>query len=172
MAKDLDSLTHDLDYLGRKKRQRKVRLMRWDTNEHTDADRLLMEGMGYTVQVHRMLVGDYGWDLREESWLHKHGFFSLVIERKTLADIRDVKRLAKQLQALRVMPGVFVIVLIDHRYDTDRKRAWSDGAVLNAEVSIQLGGHIHTTHCAAGNLATRLDELYLWSQKREHELCP
>jgi hypothetical protein len=64
----------------------------------------------------------------------------------------------------------FFIVLIEHRFDTDRKRRWPEESILNAELSIQLGG-VRVTRCEGNGVAARLDSLYQWSQKRTHQLA-
>jgi len=160
-----------LDLVGKNQRQRKVRNMWQDTREPDAVTLNLLTGLGYTVERLGMPMGDYGWDLREESFLHGRGFFSVTVERKTLADLRDVGRLRKQL--LRMweagLHGTFFIVLIEHSFDKDKKRRWPEESILNAELSIQLGG-VRVTRCEGNDVAGRLDSLWKWSQKRTHQL--
>jgi ERCC4-type nuclease len=165
-----------LDLVGKNQRQRKVREMRVDTREQDAVTINLLQGMGYTVDRHAMLIGDYGWDLREESWLRTAGYVTFTLERKTLADLRDVERLKRQLKragALLVLETeghrTFFSVLMEHRFDTDRKRRWPEESILNAELSLQLGG-VKVTRCEGNDVAGRLHSLYQWSQKRTHQL--
>jgi len=162
----------DLDLVGKNERQRKVRVIRMDTRERDVVTANLLTGMGYTLEHHAMLFGDYGWDLREESWLHLAGFRDLVLERKTLADLRDVARLRKQLSRMRMGDDIRTVflVMIEHSFDADRKRRWPEESILNAELSIQLGG-VHVTRCEGNGVAGRLHSLYGWSQKRTHQLA-
>ena len=157
-----------LDLVGKNDRQRKTRLIRMDVREHDVITANLLTGMGYTLGVHGMLIGDYGWNLREESWLRVNGYEVLTLERKTLADLRDTSRLKRQLTKQRL--GVFFVVMIEYRFDTDRKRKWPEESILNAELSMQLGG-VHVTRCEGNDVAGRLDSLYKWSQKRTHQLA-
>ena len=166
-----------LDLVGKNDRQRKVRAMRMDTREQDAVTHNLLTGMGYTVGRHAMVFGDYGWDLREESWLQAMGYVGLTLERKTLADLRDVTRLKKQLaraKAIRMLEPynqrTFFIVMIEHTFDTDRKRRWPEESILNAELSLQLGG-VQVTRCGGNDVAGRLDSLWRWSQKRTHQLA-
>ena len=138
--------------------------------------RNLLTGMGYTIDRHAMLIGDYGWDLREESWLRRAGYVTFTLERKTLADLRDVERLKRQLnkaKALLVLETeghrTFFSILMEHSFDTDRKRRWPEESILNAELSLQLGG-VKVTRCEGNGVAARLDSLWKWSQKRTHQL--
>ncbi len=159
-----------LDFVGKNYRQRKVRRIWQDTREHDAVTLNLLTGMGYTIDQHAMLVGDYGWDVREESFLYGE-YRSVVIERKTLADLRDVDRLRRQLAKMKASLGFpFCIVLIEHSFDTDRKRRWPEESILNAELSLQLGG-VSVTRCEGNDLASRLDSLYKWSMKRTHALA-
>lgn len=157
-----------LDLVGKNHRQRKTRLIRMDVREHDVITANLLAGMGYTLGVHGMLIGDYGWNLREESWLRVNGYEVLTLERKTLADLRDTRRLKRQLTKQRL--GVFFVVMIEYRFDTDRKRKWPEESILNAELSMQLGG-VHVTRCEGNDVAGRLDSLWKWSQKRTHQLA-
>jgi len=166
-----------LDFVGKNDRQRKVREMRADTREHDAVTFNLLAGMGYTLDHHAMLIGDYGWDLREESWLRAMGYVTFTLERKTLADLRDVERLKKQLHRARLAMAqepdgqrTFFVVMIEHTFDTDRKRKWPEESILNAELSLQLGG-VRVTRCGGNDVAGRLDSLYKWSQKRTHQLA-
>ena len=170
-------LADTLDFVGKNDRQRKARLMRVDTRESDVVTTHLLIGTGYTLERHAMLIGDYGWDLREESWLGQIGYGALVLERKTLADLRDVTRLRRQLAKARSMMGrepehnrTLFVVMVEYAFDTDRKRRWPEESILNAELSIQLGG-VHVTRCAGNDVAGRLDSLYKWSQKRTHQLA-
>lgn len=165
---------NDLDLVGKNERQRKVRLIRVDSREHDAITSTLLKGMGYTVEQLGMPVGDYGWDLREGSLLRERGHYNVVVERKTLADLRDVNRLKRQLSKmaspLKARTSVCSLVLIEHAFDTDRKRRWSQEAILNAELSIQLGG-VMVTRCDANDVASRIHSLYQWSQKKTHQLA-
>lgn len=168
---NLDAITHQLDFDGKKSRQRKVRMIRWDSNERLPTDKMLLETtFGYTLDTLRLPVGDFSWDIRPEAWLHAVlGYEIMVVERKSLADLRDVARLRSQLDRLVKIDGALSVLLIDQRFDRDRERRWREGAVLNAALSVQFTG-VKVTHCAEGSLAERLDELYQWSQKRHHVL--
>jgi ERCC4-type nuclease len=166
-----------LDLVGKNSRQRKPRLIRMDTREHDLVTANLLTGMGYTLGIHGMVMGDYGWDLREGSWLQAMGFATFTLERKTLADLRDVVRLRKQLAKARHLMSLepegqrtFFVVMVEHAFDTDRKRRWPEESILNAELSIQLGG-VKVTRCGGNDVAGRLHSLYSWSQKRTHQLA-
>ena len=166
-----------LDLVGKNERQRKVRMICMDTREQDAVTYNLLTGMGYTVDRHAMVFGDYGWDLREESWLRAAGYIGFNLERKTLADLRDVTRLKKQLARAKVVMAqepynqrTFFAVMIEHAFDTDRKRKWPEESILNAELSIQLGG-VYVTRCGGNDVAGRLDSLFKWSQKRTHQLA-
>ena len=166
-----------LDLVGKNSRQRKPRLIRMDVREHDAVTTNLLQGLGYTLGVHGMVIGDYGWDLREGSWLRDMGYVVLTLERKTLADLRDVARLRKQLAKARHLMSLepdgqhtFFVVLMEHAFDTDRKRRWPEESILNAELSIQLGG-VKVTRCEGNDVAGRLHSLYQWSQKRTHQLA-
>ncbi len=166
-----------LDLVGKNDRQRKVRAMWQDTREPDAVTLNLLTGMGYTVERLGMPLGDYGWVIRDESWLATAGYAAVIVERKTLADLRDVPRLRKQLARMREvweleetdLRSLFV-VLIEHAFDTDRKRRWPEESILNAELSIQLGG-VRVTRCGGNDVAGRLDSLWRWSQKRTHQLA-
>ena len=160
-----------LDLVGKNDRQRKVRVIRMDTRERDVVTANLLTGMGYTLEHIGMPVGDYGWDIREGAFLYDE-FRSVLIERKTLADLRDVTRLRRQLNKMKdaYLQYPFPIVLIEHSFDTDRKRRWPEESILNAELSIQLGG-VRVTRCEGNDVAGRLDSLYRWSQKRTHQLA-
>jgi ERCC4-type nuclease len=159
-----------LDFVGKNERQRKVREIRVDTREQDAVTLNLLTGMGYTIDRHAMLIGDYGWDLREESWLHEAVYRTVVIERKSLADLRDVGRLERQLRKMSQDTKAFYIILIEYAFDTDRKRRWPEESILNAELSIQLGG-VRVTRCEGNDVAGRLHSLYQWSMKRTHVLA-
>ena len=159
-----------LDLVGKNQRQRKVRRIWQDTREPDAVTRNLITGMGYTVDRLGMPMGDYGWDIRPDSFLSdKH--LVAVVERKTLADLRDVSRLRRQLTKMRdaYMGYPLCIIMIEYLFDTDRKRRWPEESILNAELSMQLGG-IMVTRCEGNDVAGRLDSLYKWSQKRTHQL--
>ena len=165
-----------LDLVGKNYRQRKVREMRQDTREQDAVTANLVTGMGYTIDHHAMLIGDWGWDLREESWLRVAGYVTFTLERKKLSDLRDVARLKKQLYRARLTMAqepdgsrTFFVVMIEHAFDTDRKRRWPEESILNAELSLQLGG-VRVTRCEGNDVAGRLHSLYQWSQKRTHQL--
>ncbi|KKM74303.1 hypothetical protein LCGC14_1401670 [marine sediment metagenome] len=171
------SYADSLDLVGKNSRQRKVRRIWQDTREPDAVTLNLLTGMGYTVERLGMPIGDYGWELREESWLHEMRYVNLTLERKTLADLRDVTRLRRQLAKARHAMSLepdgsrsFFIVMLEHAFDTDRKRRWPEESILNAELSIQLGG-VRVTRCEGNGVAARLDSLYQWSQKRTHQLA-
>ena len=86
-----------------------------------------------------------------------------------MADLRRVRRLSEQLARMGHR-RTFFIVMIEHSFDTDRKRRWPEESILNAELSIQLGG-VYVTRCEGNDVAGRLDSLYKWSQKRTHQLA-
>ncbi len=166
-----------LDLVGKNSRQRKVRAMWQDTREPDAVTLNMLTGMGYTVDRHAAIFGDYGWELREESWLRAAGYIAVNWERKTLADLRDVERLKKQLARAKAVMAqephnqrTFFGVLIEHAFDSDRKRRWPEESILNAELSIQLGG-VCVTRCGGNDVAGRLDSLWKWSQKRTHQLA-
>lgn len=170
------SYAESLDLVGKLSRQRKVRRMWQDTREPDAVTLNLLVGMGYTVERIGMPIGDYGWAVRDESWLAAEGWATLVVERKTLADLRDVPRLRRQLSRMReawdLQPTdlrTLFVMLIEHTFDTDRKRKWPEESILNAELSIQMGG-VMVTRCEGNDVAGRLDSLYKWSQKRTHQL--
>ena len=163
------SYANDLDLVGKNERQRKVRLIRVDSREHDAVTSTLLKGMGYTVEQLGMPVGDYGWDLREGAGLSVGYHNTVIVERKTLADLRDTARLRRQLHKM-IDNAVFYIVLIEHAFDTDRKRRWPEESILNAEMSIQLGG-VMVTRCAGNDVAGRIHSLYQWSQKKTHQLA-
>jgi len=167
----------DLDFLGKNQRQRKVRELWTCTREHDAVTVNLLTGMGYTIDHHAMLIGDWGWELRDESWLRVMGYVTFTLERKTLADLRDVERLRRQLTRARLAMAsepdgqrTFFVVMIEHAFDTDRKRRWPEESILNAELSIQSGG-VGVTRCGGNDVAARLDSLWKWSQKRTHQLA-
>ncbi len=162
------SLAESLDLVGKNSRQRKVRRIWQDTREPDAVTRNLLMGMGYTVDRLGMPIGDYGWELRPDAFLSSK-YLSFTVERKTLADLRDVSRLRKQIAKGRRENRTFYLVLIEHRFDTDRKRRWPEESILNAELSLQLGG-VRVTRCEGNDVAGRLHSLYQWSQKRTHQL--
>ncbi len=158
----------ELSTYSKLKRQRKAKVIEIDT--HEDLDRLtelLLTGMGYTVIRRLLPLGDFQW---------ASPLGQVIIERKTPADARDVKRLTEQVGRLRdagAHGGCFAILLIDHREDWGRRtkgkyQPWSDDDFDNVLLSI--GGRIRVTHCQQGQLAHRLDSLYRWSTKSSHGL--
>ena len=170
-------LANDLDLKGKVSRQRKVRRLIMDTREPDEVSHTLLTGQGYTVTRRTMLVGDWGWDLRPESFLGKRGYIEVLVERKTLADLRDTERLIRQLKGAAMLTAsrdwdrkVFFVVLIEHRFDTDRKRRWSDKAVQMAKLSLQLDSDVYVTECAENGIADGIDNLYQWSNKAKHQL--
>lgn len=141
-----------------------------DSNEHDDFTDTMLRGMGYTLTRARLLTGDFSWTLQHGSFLRDfRGFEAVLVERKTLADIRDTKRLMDQLSRM-TDPAVFYIILIDHRQDTDIGRSWSDDALFNAEMSLSLGG-MTVTHCTGGHIAARIDSIWRWTNKHKHSLA-
>ena len=166
-----------LDYAGRAKRQRKTRVLERDFREHDETTVTLLRGEGYTIDQKTLLVGDWAWDLREQSWLHTHwGYNRFVAERKTLADLRDTKRLVDQLfrarqQMAQEQPGAatFFVLLVEYKFDTDIKRKWADKSIRYAKLSAQFGG-VRVTECGENEIAAALDGLFIWSNKSKHEL--
>lgn len=170
-------LANDLDLKGKVSRQRKVRRLIMDTREPDEVSYTLLTGLGYTVDKRFMLVGDWGWDIRPESFIGSRGYIEALVERKTLADLRDTPRLIRQLKAAALMMAcrdwdrrVFFIVLIEHKFDTDRKRKWSDKAIQNAKLSLQLDQDVYVTECDENGIADSIDSLYTWSNKLKHQL--
>lgn len=166
-----------LDLAGKHERQRKPRIIRVDHREPDLFTEQMLRGAGYTVERIGMLIGDYGWDIREESWLGGRGYVNAILERKTLADLRDTDRLKDQLHRMRARVAVeppsarsLFVVLVEHQFDTDTKRKWTEEAVANAKLSIQLTG-VLVTECEANDVAGKLDSLYKWTQKLGHELA-
>jgi ERCC4-type nuclease len=166
-----------LDLVGKNSRRRVVHNITQDTREPDVITRNLLTGLGYTVERRAMVIGDYSWELRAESWFRVMGYVTFTLERKTLADLRDVGRLRRQLAKARHIQSIepdgshtFFIVMLEHRFDTDRKRKWPEESILNAELSIQLGG-VRVTRCEGNDVAGRLHSLYQWSQKRTHQLA-
>lgn len=167
-----------LDYSGRATRQRKPRILERDFREHDETTVTLLRGDGYTIEQKTLLVGDWAWELREQAWLHTcWGYNRFVIERKTLADLRDTKRLTNQLfRARRQMAqeqaggATFFVLLVEHKFDTDIKRKWTDKAIRHAKLSAQFGG-VRVTDCGENEIATALDGLFIWSQKSKHEIA-
>ncbi len=162
-----------LDLVGKNQRQRKVRRIWQDTREPDAVTRNLLMGLGYTVDRLGMPLGDYGWDINPNSFL-ADDYLALFLERKKLSDLRNVKHLEKQLKrmvaSMKLNKGrTLFVVMIEYLFDTDRKRRWPEQSILNAELSIQLGG-IMVTRCEGNDVAGRLDSLYKWSQKRTHQL--
>ena len=158
-------------------RQRKVRLLRQDAREPDEITATLLRGEGYTVERLGLPLGDWNWDVREESWLGQRGYVNVTVERKTLADLRDIVRLDNQLGRARMMLAeeklgrkTLFIVLIEYSFDRDRKRRWSEQAVRHAKLSMQLGG-IKVTECGENEIAEAVDGLYKWGQKLGHSLA-
>lgn len=151
-------ITKDLDYHGRKKRQRKQRTIKIDDREDRDGlTALLLSGMGYTVEKARLPLGDYSW----ESPLGL-----VLVERKTPKDARDFDRDLSQIKRLREVANIaFPILLIDHRAWSEDP-LWENFALDNLLLSVQ--GTIRVAHCTQGQLAHRLDSLYQWSMKNHH----
>jgi len=148
-----------------------------DTRELDEVSYTLLTGQGYTVIKRTMLVGDWGWDLRPESFLSQRGYIEVLVERKTLADLRDTERLIRQLKGAALLTAsrdwdrkVFFIVLIEHKFDTDRKRKWSEKAIQNAKLSLQLDQDVYVTECDENGIASTIDSLYNWSSKAKHQL--
>ena len=165
------------DFVGRKKRQRKPRDLVMDTREPDAITELVLSGAGYTVERRALKVGDYAWPLKPASYLTTRlGFTYMVVERKTLADLRDVERLMSQVKRMRatmhsepVNSLTLFIILIEYRFDRDFKRKWSDAAIRNAKLSLQLAG-VKIAECEDNGLADAIDTLYQWSQKSKHQL--
>src|SRR3989304_7684948 len=83
-------------------RQRKPRVIEQDVREPDAVTVTMLRGSGYTVERRPLLIGDYAWDIREQAYLQTHlGYSRFIIERKTLADLREVERLANQLARAR-----------------------------------------------------------------------
>ena len=165
-----------LDLVGKNSRRRVIHNITQDTREPDAVTLNLLTGMGYTVERRALVIGDYSWELRPESWLHGIGYVTFTLERKTLADLRDVARLKRQLEKARALlvletegHRTFFSILLEHAFDTDRKRRWPEESILNAELSLQLGG-VRVTRCEGNDVAGRLDSLWKWSQKRTHQL--
>ncbi len=171
------SLANDLDLKGKTSRQRKVRRLIMDTREPDEVSYTLLTGLGYTVERRFMLVGDWGWDVRPESFIGKRGYVEVLVERKTLADLRDTERLIRQLKAAALLMAsrdwdrrVFFIALIEHKFDTDKKRKWSNKAIQNAKLSLQLDQDVYVTECDENGIASTIDSLYNWTSKAKHQL--
>lgn len=158
-------------------RQRKARIIDQDVREPDGVTGTLLRGAGYTVERRPLMVGDYAWDIREQAYLATHlGYRRFVLERKTLADLRDVPRLADQLGRARMMihqeltgDQTYFVVMVEYKYDTDTRRKWSDKAIRSAKLSMQVGG-VRVTECGENEVAEALDSLYVWSNKSKHEL--
>ena len=158
-------------------RQRKVRLLRQDVREPDEVSATLLRGEGYTIERLGLPLGDWSWDIREEAWLHARGYVTLTVERKTLADLRDVGRLENQLSRARLMLAsetlgeqTLFVVLVEYAFDRDRQRRWSELAVRHAKLSMQLGG-IKVTECGENGIAEAVDGLYKWANKLGHSLA-
>lgn len=155
------TVAESLDYLGKKRRQRKLRIITIDKGRE-DKDGitgLLLSGMGYTIEYRQLPLGDYAWDSK---------LGQVIVERKTPSDIRDIPRLSTQLRRLRegaASGAIFPVLLIDWRAS---ESPWEEMILDNIEMSCQ--GSIHVAHCLQGQLAHRLDNLYMWSNKYRHEL--
>ena len=155
------TVAESLDFLGKKRRQRKLRLITIDKGRE-DKDGitgLLLSGMGYTIEYRQLPLGDYTWDSK---------LGPVILERKTPSDIRDIPRLSSQLRRLREGAkggACFPILLVDWRQAQD---PWEEMILDNIEMACQ--GSVHVAHCLQGQLAHRLDNLYVWSNKSSHEL--
>ncbi len=165
------------DFIGRKKRQRKPRDLVMDTREPDKITELILSGAGYTVERRALKVGDYAWDLKPASYLTTRLAYSrVVVERKTLADLRDVERLMDQVRRMRAVSHdeplgnlTLFIILIEYRFDRDFKRKWSDHSICNAKLSLQLAG-VKIAECKDNGIADAIDSLYQWTNKTKHEL--
>jgi len=150
----------ELDYHGRITRQKKVRIIEIDSREpHDRLTDILLGGLGYTVSRRILPLGDYQWDSK---------LGRVIVERKTPIDAADIPRLSRQLGLLRraSRDGCFVILLIDHR--KSHREPWSDIEFDNLLLSAQ--GRVRVVHCLQGQLAHRLDSLYRWTNKSNHQL--
>ncbi len=173
----MTSYTDKQDFVGRKQRQRKTRDLVMDTREPDKVTELILSGSGYAVERRALKTGDYAWGLKPASYLTTRlSYTYLVIERKTLADLRDVPRLMTQVQRMRhtmaidpAMEQTLFIILLEYRFDKDFKRKWSDSAIRNAKLSLQLAG-VKIAECDDNGIADAIDKLYQWSQKSKHEL--
>ncbi|KKM97374.1 hypothetical protein LCGC14_1168690 [marine sediment metagenome] len=173
----MTSYSDKQDFIGRKKRQRKPRDIVMDTREPDNITELLLNGGGYTVERRALKVGDYAWDLKPASYLTTRlAYRYIVVERKTLADLRDVPRLMDQVRRMQVIihsepagSQTLFIILLEYRFDRDRKRKWSDYAIRNAKLSLQLAG-VKIAECEDNGIADAIDKLYQWSNKNKHEL--
>ena len=158
-------------------RQRKTRLIEQDVREPDGITVTMLRGAGYTIERRPLLIGDYAWDIREQAYLQTHlGYSRFIIERKTLADLRDVERLANQLARARGLVAserggdkTYFVVMVEYKFDSDIKRKWSDKAIRSAKLSMQNGG-VRVTECSENEVYEAIDSLYTWSQKTKHEL--
>lgn len=157
-------------------RQRKPRIIDKDHREPDAVSVTYLRGMGYTVNERPLLVGDWAWDIREKAAVARFGYRRAIVERKTLADMRDTNRLMKQVRRMRGVRAKealdnlsLFIILIEYKFDTDRKRRWSDEAVRNARLSLQFN-HLKVTECDENQIHMALDSLFTWTQKGRHEL--
>ncbi len=169
--------TDKQDFVGRKQRQRKPRDLVMDTREPDKITELTLSGAGYTVERRALKVGDFAWGLKPASYLTTRLSFNyIIVERKTLADLRDVDRLMSQVRRMQHMMMIdpaheqtLCIILIEYRFDRDFKRKWSDHAIRNAKLSLQLAG-VKIAECDDNGVADAIDTLYQWSNKTKHEL--
>jgi ERCC4-type nuclease len=172
------SIANLLDYVGRNERRRKQKVLYRDTREpggkSIALEDIILRGRGYTIEARALRIGDWSWELRPESVLFRLGYREVVMERKTLADLRDVERLQSQLNRAYVAMAegspMFFILLIDLSVDADDPRSWSDEQIANAKLSVQIDSHFHVTESEPGRLAGRIESIYLWSQKNNHSL--
>ena len=169
--------TASLPSAERLARQRKPRLIEQDVREPDGVTVTMLRGAGFTVERRPLLVGDYAWDIREQAYLQTHlGYSRFIVERKTLADLRDVPRLADQLARARGLvvrenagDKTYFVVMVEYKFDSDIKRKWSDKSVRSAKLSMQNGG-VRVTECGENEVYEAIDSLYTWSQKGKHEL--
>ena len=167
-----------MDYTGRNERRRKAKPLYRDTREPGGKgialEDIILRGRGYTIETRALRIGDWSWELRPESVLYRLGYRETVLERKTLADLRDVARLQNQLNRAYVAMAegnpMFFILLIDLSIDADDPRSWSDEQIANAKLSVQIDSHFHVTESEPGRLADRIESIYEWSQKNNHSL--
>lgn len=161
MTANKDDITKALDFVGRAKRQRKVRLIEIDDREDKDGlTATLLTGAGFQVIRRRLPLGDYQWDSK---------LGRVVVERKTPSDAKDIGRLVGQVVRLRDarQAGCFPVLLMDYRDDTADK-AWSDFGLDN--VLMAVSGRIRIVRCLQGQLADRLENLYAWTQRSSHDI--
>jgi len=151
-----------LDFVGRAKRQRKVRLIEIDDREDLDGlTDTLLTGAGFTVIRRRLPLGDFQWDSK---------LGRVIVERKTPSDAKDIPRLLRQtirLRDARTGAGCFPILLLDYR-DDKPEHAWSDSSLDNLLMAVS--GRVRIARCLQGQLADRLESLYYWTNKSKHDI--